>query len=100
MTRPSYSKLQSLAVALWVIALQDKRTVEEGKCEHKTDAPPLITELVNALGEPHSPSSIFFHTMGYEVLFYDRVIDRRPTALQKQIAGELVEQELFIKRIN
>ena len=97
MAKNIYTKLQSTAIALWTISLQDKvpRDVIAGK---EPEAPPLITELVNALGPQHSPGSILLHTHGYDILFFDREIDRRVTKLQAKIAQELIDQGIYVKK--
>ena len=97
MERNNYTKLQSTAIALWTIALQDKvsRDVIAGK---EPEAPPLITELVNELGPHHSPGSILLHTHGYDRLFFDRVIDKSITRLQRTVAQELIDQGIYIKK--
>ena len=97
MERNNYTKLQSTAIALWTISLQDKvpRDVIAGK---EPEAPPLITELVNALGPHHNPGSILLHTHGYDMLFFDRKIKRKFTELQRTIAQELIDQGIYIKK--
>ena len=97
MAKNIYTKLQSTAIALWTISLQDKvpRDVIAGK---EPEAPPLITELVNALGPQHSPGSILLHTHGYDILFFDREIDRRVTKLQAKSAQELIDQGIYVKK--
>lgn len=86
-----YSKSQSTVIALWVLALQNKRSGVDFESKGST-APRSITDLVNSLGEIHTSDSILLHTHGYDRLLLGRPIDRAITKLQREIAQDLLEQ--------
>jgi hypothetical protein len=85
----SYNKDQSSVVALWVLALQ-YRTNPKQAIKDAT-APPLITSIINKLGEQHTSDSILLHKHGYDRLLTGRDIDKSITNLQREIAQELLE---------
>lgn len=88
MPRSAYTKSQSAAVALWVLALQNKRTDAEFESKGQA-APEIIATLVNALGPHHSPYSIVLHTHGYDRLLLGRRIGRGISNLQREVAQDL-----------
>jgi hypothetical protein len=88
-----YSKAQSTVVALWVLALS-KFPIR------RRTAPDIITEIVNQLGDVHSSESVLLHKHGYDRLLLGRRIDKKITALQRQIAQELHEAGIVSKVYN
>lgn len=94
----NYSKEQSTIVALWALALQQRD--DPTAVIKEATAPPVIVDVVNKLGEEHTPGSILLHTHGYDRLLLNRQIDKTVTNLRRQIADELVEQGVISKRYN
>ncbi len=86
-----YSEDQSRIIALWVLAIKN-RGHPNGQSVKGGVAPEVIVNLVNQLGEYHSPQSILLHTHGYDRLLLNRDIDKTITKLQRRVAKELKEQ--------
>lgn len=88
-----YNKEQSIVIALWVLALQNRHDPKAAVQGHT--APNSIYGIVNKLGEHHSSDSMLLHAHGYDRLLLDRKIDRSVTKLQKEVAAELKVQGII-----
>ena len=94
----TYNDDQSLVIALWTLALQNK--CAKGEIAGKgVEAPPVIIDLVNKLGDAHTAGSVLLHTHGYDRLFFNRKIEKTITKTQCEIAKKLKIGEV-INEIN
>jgi hypothetical protein len=85
-----YSREQSAAVGLWVLAMLYRDDPEAAI--HGATAPPMIVDVVNQLREQHTPRSILLPTHGYNRFLHNRKIGRTNTRIQRQITADLVDQ--------
>ena len=90
-----YNKAQSTVIALWVLALQNKRTGVDFESKGPT-APEAIAGIVNQLGDTHTSDSVLLHTHGYDRLLLGRPIERAITKLQREVARDLLDQGIVV----
>lgn len=83
----TWTREQSIIVALWVLAHQG-----DVPAEFAAAIPPTLLAAINAVGPSRFTGGVIYHMMGYQRLFFDRPISVTVTHLQRDIAAAMFSE--------